>query len=347
MLSWSRRSKRDLDLALQRRRERVVLFIDNPKMVREWLEAHRADHEVLPAGSRPPVEARASSRACTAPSSQIEKICEVATWPRNTSKRHARLRRNGRSLSRAQRLENREVDEDQQRQHEDRRGLLVSAKTTIPAATITRRRDARRHPHAQPAARRGARRSLPRERGAGAGDPGPRRGRRLLGGSALDVIDVPLESLGAQLLFTLGVSLILFYGGLNLSLPVLSRVWIGLGLLVVPGVVLTTVVIGDRGVCGVRHLVDGGAVDGRGARADRPGDPDPAVRALAAARQGRPDRGGRVGLQRPDRRGARPGAGGRAAQRRRLARAPGGGVRGGPRDQHGDRDGRRASASLP
>jgi len=66
----------------------------------------------------------------------------------------------------------------------------------------------------------------------------------LLGDSALDVIDVPLESLGAQLLFTLGVSLILFYGGLNLSLPVLRRVWIGLGLLVVPGVMLTAVVVG-------------------------------------------------------------------------------------------------------
>jgi len=66
----------------------------------------------------------------------------------------------------------------------------------------------------------------------------------VLGPSALDVVDVPLDSLGAQLLFTLGVSIILFYGGLNLSLPVLRRVWIGLGLLVVPGVVLTAAVVG-------------------------------------------------------------------------------------------------------
>ena len=58
------------------------------------------------------------------------------------------------------------------------------------------------------------------------------------------VIDVPLDSTGAQLLFTLGVSLILFYGGLNLSLPVLRRVWVALGLLVVPGVVITAVVVG-------------------------------------------------------------------------------------------------------
>jgi potassium/hydrogen antiporter len=64
------------------------------------------------------------------------------------------------------------------------------------------------------------------------------------GPSALDVIDVPIESLGAQLIFTLGVSLILFYGGLNLSVDVLQRVWIGLGLLVLPGVVVTAVVTG-------------------------------------------------------------------------------------------------------
>ncbi len=66
----------------------------------------------------------------------------------------------------------------------------------------------------------------------------------LMGPSALDVIDVPLDSLGAQLLFTLGVSLILFYGGLNLSLPLLRRVWVGLSMLVVPGVILTTLVVG-------------------------------------------------------------------------------------------------------
>ena len=66
----------------------------------------------------------------------------------------------------------------------------------------------------------------------------------LLGPSVLDVVDVPFESIGAQLLFTLGVSLILFYGGLNLSLDVLQRVWIGLGMLVIPGVLLTAVITG-------------------------------------------------------------------------------------------------------
>lgn len=66
----------------------------------------------------------------------------------------------------------------------------------------------------------------------------------LFGPEALDVIAVPIESLGAQLIFTLGVSLILFYGGLNLSLPVLQKVWVGLGLLVLPGVVVTALVTG-------------------------------------------------------------------------------------------------------
>jgi potassium/hydrogen antiporter len=66
----------------------------------------------------------------------------------------------------------------------------------------------------------------------------------LFGPHALDVIDVPIDSLGAQLLFTLGVSLILFYGGLNLSVAVLRRVWVALGLLVVPGVVVSAIVTG-------------------------------------------------------------------------------------------------------
>jgi potassium/hydrogen antiporter len=65
-----------------------------------------------------------------------------------------------------------------------------------------------------------------------------------LGPSAVDVIDVPLDSLGAQLLFTFGVSSILFYGGLNLSLAVLRSVWVSLGLLAIPGVVLTALVTG-------------------------------------------------------------------------------------------------------
>jgi potassium/hydrogen antiporter len=74
----------------------------------------------------------------------------------------------------------------------------------------------------------------------------------LLGPSLLDVIDVPLDSIGAQLIFTLGVSLILFYGGLNLSVSVLRPVWVGLGMLVLPGVILTAAVTGV-----VAHLAFG------------------------------------------------------------------------------------------
>jgi cell volume regulation protein A len=66
----------------------------------------------------------------------------------------------------------------------------------------------------------------------------------LLGPSALDVLDVPLDSLAAQLVFTLGVSSILFYGGLNLSLEVLHKVWPSLGLLAVVGVIVTAVITG-------------------------------------------------------------------------------------------------------
>lgn len=57
-------------------------------------------------------------------------------------------------------------------------------------------------------------------------------------------VDVPLDGDGAQLLLTLGVSFILFHGGLQLSVRVLSRTAVGLGLLVVPGVVLTAAVTG-------------------------------------------------------------------------------------------------------
>jgi cell volume regulation protein A len=66
----------------------------------------------------------------------------------------------------------------------------------------------------------------------------------LLGPEVFDWLDVPVGSVGVQLLLTLGVSLILFYGGLQLSLRILSRVGIGLGLLALPGVVITAVVTG-------------------------------------------------------------------------------------------------------
>ena len=66
----------------------------------------------------------------------------------------------------------------------------------------------------------------------------------LLGPSVSSTIEVPLGSVAAQLLLSLGVSFILFHGGLQLSTSVLSRVAVGLTLLVVPGVVVTSVLVG-------------------------------------------------------------------------------------------------------
>jgi potassium/hydrogen antiporter len=48
---------------------------------------------------------------------------------------------------------------------------------------------------------------------------------------------------GAQLIFTIGVSLILFHGGTGISLRVLSRTAVGLSLLVLPGVFLTAGIV--------------------------------------------------------------------------------------------------------
>lgn len=66
----------------------------------------------------------------------------------------------------------------------------------------------------------------------------------LLGPNVAGVIDMPLGSTGVDVLLTLGVSMILFHGGLHLSLRVLRRVAVGLGMLVIPGVLLTTVICG-------------------------------------------------------------------------------------------------------
>ncbi len=66
----------------------------------------------------------------------------------------------------------------------------------------------------------------------------------LLGPSVSGAIEVPLDSTGPQLLLTLGVSFILFHGGLQLSARILGGVAVGLGMLVLPGVVLTAIVTG-------------------------------------------------------------------------------------------------------
>ena len=65
----------------------------------------------------------------------------------------------------------------------------------------------------------------------------------LIGPSVLGIVENPLNGAGAQLIFTLGVSLILFHGGVGISVRVISRVAVGLGLLALPGVLITTVIV--------------------------------------------------------------------------------------------------------
>jgi cell volume regulation protein A len=65
----------------------------------------------------------------------------------------------------------------------------------------------------------------------------------VIGPSALDWVENPVDGLGAQLVFTLGISLILFHGGLGISLRVISRTAVGLGLLVLPGIGITAGVV--------------------------------------------------------------------------------------------------------
>jgi cell volume regulation protein A len=65
----------------------------------------------------------------------------------------------------------------------------------------------------------------------------------LIGPSVLGMVENPLNGLGAQLLFNIGVALILFHGGTGISLRVISRTAVGLGLLVLPGVLITAVIV--------------------------------------------------------------------------------------------------------
>jgi cell volume regulation protein A len=65
----------------------------------------------------------------------------------------------------------------------------------------------------------------------------------LIGPSVLGIVENPLNGVGAQLIFTLGVAMILFHGGVGISLRVISRTAVGLGLLVLPGVAITALIV--------------------------------------------------------------------------------------------------------
>jgi cell volume regulation protein A len=65
----------------------------------------------------------------------------------------------------------------------------------------------------------------------------------LIGPSVLGLVENPLNGVGAQLIFTVGVAMILFHGGVGISLRVISKTAFGLGLLVLPGVVITALIV--------------------------------------------------------------------------------------------------------
>ena len=65
----------------------------------------------------------------------------------------------------------------------------------------------------------------------------------LIGPSVLGIVSNPLDGAGAQLIFTTGVSMILFHGGTGISLRVISRTAVGLALLALPGVLLTAFIV--------------------------------------------------------------------------------------------------------
>lgn len=64
-----------------------------------------------------------------------------------------------------------------------------------------------------------------------------------IGPQALGWVSDPLTGEGAQLVFTFGVALILFHGGLGISMRVISRTAVSLAMLVIPGVLLTALLV--------------------------------------------------------------------------------------------------------
>jgi potassium/hydrogen antiporter len=65
----------------------------------------------------------------------------------------------------------------------------------------------------------------------------------VIGPSVLGLVSNPLDGVGAQLLFNIGVALILFHGGVGIALRVISQTAAGLGLLVLPGVFITAFIV--------------------------------------------------------------------------------------------------------
>jgi cell volume regulation protein A len=66
----------------------------------------------------------------------------------------------------------------------------------------------------------------------------------LAGPRVLDLVEVPIDAPGPSLLFSIGVALILFHGGMGISLRVIRETAVGLLLLAIPGVMVTAAITG-------------------------------------------------------------------------------------------------------
>ncbi len=66
----------------------------------------------------------------------------------------------------------------------------------------------------------------------------------LAGPQLLGVVEVPIDAPGPSLLFSIGVALILFHGGMGISVRVIRETAVGLLLLAIPGVALTAAITG-------------------------------------------------------------------------------------------------------
>ncbi len=62
------------------------------------------------------------------------------------------------------------------------------------------------------------------------------------GPSLLGIVEVPIDGPGPALLFSFGVALILFHGGMGIALKVISKTAVGLLLLAIPGVMITAAI---------------------------------------------------------------------------------------------------------
>lgn len=66
----------------------------------------------------------------------------------------------------------------------------------------------------------------------------------VVGPQLFDIVRVPIDAPGPSLLFSIGVALILFHGGMGISVRVISKTAIGLLLLAIPGVAITAAITG-------------------------------------------------------------------------------------------------------